>query len=141
MRSTLLIAGGNSGVGLETIRRFDSSSHEIHCATRSRDNLESLPNVTCHEFENPEGLPESADGAVYFPGTIQLKPFLRLSDEDFQADWEVNFLGAVRFLRRVVPALQESKAPSPGIVLFSTVAVQTGLPFHASIAGAKAAIE
>ena len=32
-------------------------------------------------------------------------------------------------------------ASSPSIVLFSTVAVQTGLPFHTSIAAAKGAVE
>ena len=36
--------------------------------------------------------------------------------------------------------LKKSALPS-SIVLFSTVAVQTGMPFHASIASAKGAIE
>ena len=68
-----------------------------------------------------------------------MKPFARLSDGDFQRDLEVNYLGCVRTIRQALPALKRSKQAS--IVLFSTVAVQTGLPFHASISGAKGAIE
>jgi NAD(P)-dependent dehydrogenase (short-subunit alcohol dehydrogenase family) len=76
---------------------------------------------------------------VYCPGTINLKPFGRLTDEDFQNELEVNFLGAVRAIRLAHPALKKSGKAS--LVLFSTVAVQTGLPFHASISGAKGAVE
>ena len=62
-----------------------------------------------------------------------------MSDEDFQQELEINYLGAVRAIRQAQPALK--KAGKASIVLFSTVAVQTGLPFHASISGAKGAIE
>ena len=54
-------------------------------------------------------------------------------------DWNVNFLGAVKMLRNYLPALQLSGNAS--VLLFSTVAVQTGMPFHASVAAAKGAIE
>lgn len=84
-------------------------------------------------------LPERLDGLVYFPGTITLKSFRALKDDDFRRDLEVNFFGAVRFIRAALPALQ--KADQAAIVLFSTVAVQTGMPFHASIAAAKGALE
>lgn len=51
----------------------------------------------------------------------------------------MNYLGAIRAIRLAHGALKRSGHGS--IVLFSTVAVQTGLPFHASIAGAKGAVE
>jgi NAD(P)-dependent dehydrogenase (short-subunit alcohol dehydrogenase family) len=54
-------------------------------------------------------------------------------------DLQINYLGAVKTIQKYLPQLQQSTAPS--IVLFSTVAVQKGMPFHASIAGAKGAIE
>ena len=41
--------------------------------------------------------------------------------------------------KHFLPALQA--AGSASVVLFSTVAVQTGMPFHASIASAKGAVE
>jgi NAD(P)-dependent dehydrogenase (short-subunit alcohol dehydrogenase family) len=79
------------------------------------------------------------DGLVYLPGSITLKPFNRLSAEDFLNDFQVNCLGAVAAIQSALPALKA--APSASIVLFSTIAVAQGLSFHASIAAAKGAVE
>jgi NAD(P)-dependent dehydrogenase (short-subunit alcohol dehydrogenase family) len=76
---------------------------------------------------------------VYCPGTINLKPFHRLKEEDFLHDFKVNHLGAVKVIQQALKALKKSENAS--IVLFSTVAVQTGLTFHSSVASAKGAIE
>jgi NAD(P)-dependent dehydrogenase (short-subunit alcohol dehydrogenase family) len=62
-----------------------------------------------------------------------------LKNEDYLNDLRVNFLGAVNMMRQLVPLLK--KGASPSVVFLSTVAVQTGLPFHASISAAKGAIE
>ena len=48
-------------------------------------------------------------------------------------------MGAVKIIQQLLPALKKAEAPS--VVFFSTVAVQTGMPFHASIAAAKGAVE
>jgi NAD(P)-dependent dehydrogenase (short-subunit alcohol dehydrogenase family) len=48
-------------------------------------------------------------------------------------------MGAVRTLQQVQPLLMASEQSS--VVFFSTVAVQTGMPFHASVAAAKGALE
>jgi NAD(P)-dependent dehydrogenase (short-subunit alcohol dehydrogenase family) len=51
----------------------------------------------------------------------------------------INFFGAVKIIQACLKNLK--KAESPSIVLFSTVAVQNGMPFHSGISGAKGAIE
>jgi NAD(P)-dependent dehydrogenase (short-subunit alcohol dehydrogenase family) len=76
---------------------------------------------------------------VYCPGTINLKPFHRISIADFKQEMEVNFYGAIRLLQACLKGLKKSNCPS--VVLYSTVAVQTGMGFHAGIASAKGAIE
>ena len=81
----------------------------------------------------------SLAGVVYMPGTINLKPFTRLSLEDFLMDFQINFMGAVKVLKQVLPVLKKQTQAS--IVLFSSVAVSQGLPFHTSIAAAKGAVE
>ncbi|MFT5468448.1 MAG: 3-oxoacyl-[acyl-carrier protein] reductase [Verrucomicrobiales bacterium] len=144
MNQTVLIAGGGSGIGLETVKRLSGRGSQIICATRSPEKLSGQPDITTIPFnaEDPApdlDLPDVLDGAVYFPGTISLKPFQTLKSDDFLRDLEVNFLGATRFLREALPSLKRSSSAS--VVLFSTVAVQTGLPFHASIAAAKGAVE
>lgn len=79
------------------------------------------------------------NGLVYFPGSITLKPFHRLTAEDFLDDFRVNCLGAVAAIQAALPALKA--AGNASVVLFSTVAVAQGMPFHASIAAAKGAVE
>lgn len=130
-----LIVGGSKGIGLSLAQLLTPQHHVL---TTSRQPGASLVWNAGDPFPT-EGLPEHLDGLVYAPGTINLKPFHRLTDSEFQEDWQVNVMGAVRVIRTVLPLLK--KGISPSIVLFSTVAVQQGLPFHASIAMAKGAIE
>ncbi len=145
MAKSYLIAGGNSGIGLESARKLSEAGHSVHCVGRSHDPLNEFSGVTFDSFDatdssiNPTGLPDSLNGLVYCPGTINLKPFHRFTEEEFLADLQVNFLGAVRLISQALPALKKSGRAS--IVLFSTVAVQTGMPFHSSIAAAKGAVE
>lgn len=85
------------------------------------------------------GFATQLDGLVYCPGSISLKPLRGLKREQFLSDLEVNYLGAVQTLQANHKLLQA--AGSASVVLFSTVAVGTGMPYHASIAGAKGAVE
>ncbi|MDA9111780.1 SDR family oxidoreductase, partial [Flavicella sp.] len=82
---------------------------------------------------------EALDALVYCPGSINLKPFARLQADDFRDDFEINVMGAVRVMQKYAPVLKKGKHPSA--LLFSTVAVKMGMPFHASIAAAKGAVE
>ena len=75
---------------------------------------------------------------VYCPGSITLKPFHRLSPDDFLADYQKNVLGAVRVLQFYFRTLKKNQG---SVVLFGTVASQQGMPFHASIAAAKGGLE
>lgn len=134
--------GGNSGIGLATAKLLKSYGINLIAASRSGDQLEGLGiPVQPFDAKNPGALelPETLDGLVYFPGTINLKPFHRLSMDDFRNDFEINCLGAANAIQQALPALK--KAPSASVVLFSTVAVAQGMVFHASIAAAKAAVE
>ncbi|MCB0643299.1 MAG: SDR family oxidoreductase, partial [Phaeodactylibacter sp.] len=58
---------------------------------------------------------------------------------DFQQDFEINVLGAVKVLKAARKALV--KAGNASVVLYSTVAVGQGMPFHASVAASKGAVE
>ena len=139
---TYLFIGGNSGIGLATAELLKSQGHEILAASRSSDQLAALGiSVQPYDATNPRPLvlPETLDGLIYFPGTITLKPFHRLTPEDFLTDFQINCLGAVHAIQQALPALK--KVPSASVVLFSTIAVAQGMAFHASIAAAKAAVE
>jgi 3-oxoacyl-[acyl-carrier protein] reductase len=84
-------------------------------------------------------LPSEVHGLAYCPGSITLKPFHGLKQADFQKDLDINLFGAIKAIQALLPTLKSTNGAS--VVLFSTVAARTGMPFHASIAAAKGAIE
>ncbi len=137
-----LLVGGNSGIGLATARRLLASEWTVSAAARHPEPLNEL-GIATQPFDATStttlDLPPTLDGLVYFPGTINLKPFHRLKSEDFRQDFEINCLAAAQVIQQALPALKKSGTAS--VVLFSTVAVGTGMPFHASIAAAKGALE
>ncbi|SEG00453.1 SDR family NAD(P)-dependent oxidoreductase [Algoriphagus boritolerans] len=133
----IVIVGGNSGIGAATAALLGDAGANLFLYSKSGNLTTQLD--TSVDFSEIPGLPDVIDGVVYCPGTINLKPFHRISIADFQNELEVNFFGAVRVLQACLKGLKKSS--SPAVVLYSTVAVQTGMGFHAGIASAKGAVE
>jgi len=139
----ILIIGGSSGIGLALAEHL-APHNTIYVASRSGEAVQHL-NVQHIDFDATQEeldvsrLPEVLHGFVYCPGSINLRPFKGLTVEAFQSDFELNVLGAVRSLKSVLSQL--SASGNAAVVFYSTVAVQTGMPFHSSIAAAKGAIE
>ena len=137
----ILIVGAASGTGLALAESL-VGTHELW--TTSHRSEKRLPshhftwNAASEDFPTHE-LPERLDGLVYCPGSIRLEPFRKLKLEAFREDFELNLIGAVRALQAALPALKAGYKSA--VVLFSTVAATTGMPMHASIASAKAAVE
>ncbi len=142
MSKHIAIIGGTSGIGRATVAQLQADGHFVHAACRSPEKLADL-GLVAQPFDaaapGPLTWPERLDGLVYFPGSISLKPFHRLTPEDFQRDLQVNLFGAIAALQSALPALKASG--NAAVVLFSTVAVAQGMPMHASIAAAKGAVE
>ena len=142
MSKHIAIIGGTSGIGRATVAQLQAEGNTVYAACRSPEKLADL-GIVAQPFDaaapGPLTWPERLDGFVYFPGSISLKPFHRLTAEDFQRDLQVNLFGAIAALQSALPALKASGNAS--IVLFSTVAVAQGMPMHASISAAKGAVE
>ena len=142
----ILIIGASSGIGLATARLLSKLNANLYTASRthSPELAELNTNFVELDVTQPlgtalDGLPEVLHGVVYCPGSIKLRPFERIPVADFQADFQLNVLGAVQVLQACMKRLK--KADGASVVLFSTVAADTGMSFHASIATAKAAVE
>jgi len=133
----IVIVGGNSGIGQAVVQILKEQGANLFLYSKSGEGTEALD--TSKDFESIPNLPEVIDGVVYCPGTINLRPFHRISIADFQQELDVNFLGAVRVLQACMKGLKKSDQAS--VVLYSTVAVQTGMGFHSGISSAKGAIE
>ena len=145
LTKTLLIVGGSSGIGAATLDLALLRGHRVIQASRHPELARVVPAVTSLEWDACGGefptqsLPDVLDGLVYCPGGIRLKPFARLSAAELREDLEVSLIGAVRAVQAALPALKRGQGA--GIVLFSTVAVRLGMPFHAAVASAKGAVE
>ena len=139
----ILIIGGSSGIGLALAEQL-APHNKVFIASRSGDAVQHLDiqhisyDATQDDLDTSQ-LPEELHGFIYCPGSINLRPFKGLKLEAFQSDFEVNVLGAVRSLKSVLSHL--SASGNAAVVLYSTVAVQTGMPFHSSVAASKGAIE
>jgi NAD(P)-dependent dehydrogenase (short-subunit alcohol dehydrogenase family) len=138
-----IVVGGSQGIGQSVVTKLVSKGHHVVNLSRNPCDFDGVENISFDALETNEGIFSTIsgpiDGLVYCPGSINLKPFHRLTTGDFEKDFQVNVLGAVKAIQGFLPVMKASGNAS--IVLFSTVAVQTGMGFHASIASSKGAIE
>ncbi|TCD11222.1 SDR family oxidoreductase [Pedobacter frigidisoli] len=141
----ILVVGGSSGIGLALIKDLVEKGATVYNASRTSseewpagikhlnlDVLEKLDDLTTF-------LPTELHGLVYSVGSITLKPFGRVSEDDFINDYRLNVIGAAKVIQQALKNLKAAGASS--IVLISSVAAQTGMGFHSSIAAAKAGVE
>jgi 3-oxoacyl-[acyl-carrier protein] reductase len=141
----ILVVGGSSGIGLALVKQLHSAGAKVFNASRhaATDWPASVEHIELDILADVSGLgtqlPEQLHGLVYCVGSINLKPFHRLTKTDFLNDYQLNVVGAVEVIQQALKALKN--APEAGIVLFSTVAAKTGMGFHASISAAKSGVE
>ncbi len=136
---TYLIVGCSYGIGEQIAIQLKAKGHKVIGISRT-----AAPHVDEHiilDILNDQLPPigEPLDGLVYCPGSINLKPFKGLKLDDYKRDLEINTFGLIKTLQQYQSNLKD--APNSSVVVFSTVAVQTGMSFHASIAVSKGAIE
>lgn len=136
----IIIIGGSKGIG-RAITESLLTTHQVINISRSTPEIqhENLSHYTCDVLVDELPEIDQADGLIYCPGSINLKPFNRLSIADFKTDFEINVIGAVKAIQAYTKTLLQSDSAS--VVLFSTVATKLGMPFHASVATAKSAVE
>jgi 3-oxoacyl-[acyl-carrier protein] reductase len=137
---TIIVVGGSKGIGNALVKLL-VPSHKVINISRTQPDFkhENLKHFSCDVISDELPIIEKADGLVYCPGSINLKPISRLSIDDFKSDFEINVLSAVKVIQKYLNILKQGDKPA--IVLFSTVASKLGMPFHASIATAKSGVE
>ncbi len=139
----IAIIGASSGIGLALTQMLEKDL-VIYAFSRSRGELPDSENIIWQELDvtgdlNFMELPEKLHGLVYCPGSITLKPVRGVKPDQVQHDFELNALAAFRTVQALYKPLLASGSAS--VVMFSTVAVSQGMPYHASVAMAKGAVE
>lgn len=139
------IVGGSSGIGRSLSTQLANAGNQVYSTFYKNEPINIQPNEHFNYLDvmdadlNIDFLPETIDGLIYCPGSINLLPFSRIKPADFIADFNLQVLGAIKVIQATLPKLKKGQEPS--IVLFSTVAVQTGFNFHSQVALSKGAIE
>jgi NAD(P)-dependent dehydrogenase (short-subunit alcohol dehydrogenase family) len=145
MMKNILVVGASSGIGKEIADQLIETNNRVYATWRNKEIDSRTEFISWHRLDvmdellSLDFLPEELHGFVYCPGSINLRPFERIKPVDFEKDFQLQVMGAVRILQAIIPKLKKSGNAS--VVLFSTVAVQTGFPFHAQVAASKGAIE
>jgi NAD(P)-dependent dehydrogenase (short-subunit alcohol dehydrogenase family) len=152
MSEITIIVGGAGGVGSALARRLVAAGRQVHLIGRDHRRLAAIAGELGASSAVADVLDAGAlkaaveaagpaiGGLAYAVGSINLKPVSRLNDADFENDFRLNALGAVRSVQAALPALKAAHG-TPAVLLFSTVAVAQGFTAHASVAMAKGAVE
>jgi len=138
--NNILIIGGSKGIGNAIIQNLIDDNLIVNISrTPPIVSHQNLTHIDCNVLSDDLPELEKIDTLIYCPGSINLKPISRLKLDDFRNDFEINVIGAVKAIQHYLPSLKRSTQPN--ILLFSTVATKLGMPFHASVAAAKSAVE
>lgn len=140
-----LIIGGSGGIGMALAKQLAQSGNNVIATYNKNEPVQVGSNIRFHQLNilddtiTLDFLPDELSGIIYCPGSINLRPFERIKPADFESDYKLQVIGAIKIIQAVLPKLK--KAENASIVLFSTVAVQSGFPFHTQVAASKGAIE
>ncbi|MBR4809516.1 MAG: SDR family NAD(P)-dependent oxidoreductase [Bacteroidales bacterium] len=145
----VLITGVSSGFGRATARKLASEGHTVYGTCR-RD-VEPIPGVTYIKAEvtSDEDCRAAVQQVLDEQGRIDVfinnagmgigGPLEFSSIEQARRQMDVNWLGMVRFLHYVLPAMRSQK--SGKIICISSIGGLMGLPFQGLYSASKFAIE
>lgn len=153
MTAPTIILGGSGGIGSALAERLVADGRAVHLIARDRerlvaiaDRLGGVPTSPC-DVTDVDALRQTVaavaekdgvSGLAYCVGSIVLKPLKRLTADDLLSAFRLNAVGAAIAVQAAEKALRASHG---AVVLFSTVAAQSGFPNHTPIAMAKGAVE
>ena len=133
MKNILLI-GASSEAALSLYENFNQQYNFIRLSRADSQSCVSNFDILDTSTYYTEEL--KYDGLVYFPGTINLKPFKSLKIEDFYNDFDVSVMGLIKVLKYYHSYFNKDAS----LVFISSLASKLGMPFHSSVSVAKSAL-
>lgn len=145
----ILITGITSGFGKAMAKQLSEDGHKVYGTHRKAN--EFLPGVTYIKAEATDDAQCEAAVKQVLDAEGRIDVFINnagmgiggplefCSLEDAQRQMDVNWMGMVRFLHHVVPAMR--KQGSGKILCFSSIGGLMGLPFQGLYSASKFAIE
>ena len=149
MSEKYLIVGATGSIGSSLADQLYATGKKIHLVSRNEEETKSLSEKLNCSYTITDVLEEKfvdkiksdieeVNGIAYCVGSIDLKPFRMVTENDFNKCMKLNLYSAVELIKGYQESLKRNKG---SIVLFSTVAAQRGFANHTIIASTKAAVE
>ncbi len=145
---TVLVTGGNRGIGLAIARAFAAAGDRVVVTTRSGQAPDGLAAVPCEvtDTASVDAAFAAAEGLLGGPvevlvanaGITRDQLLLRMTDEDFAAVVDTNLAGAFRCARRASKGMIRLKRGR--MIFVSSVVGLYGSPGQANYAASKAAL-
>ncbi len=148
VKRSVLITGGNRGIGLATALRFAADGHRVAVTSRSGEPVhDSLKVVKC-DVTDPDSVDRAVSEAESDLGPIEVLVsnagitddglVLRMKDESFTRVLDTNLTGGFRVARRVVKSMMRGRWGR--IVFISSVVGLGGQAGQANYAASKAGL-
>ncbi len=150
MSGKFIIFGATGSIGSSLAEQMKVAGNDnVHLVSRNQSEVESIASKYGFSFTVADVLEdgfiskvkndlEDTVGIAYCIGSIDLKPFKMVSENDFNKCMKLNLYSAVEAIKGYQESLKKNKG---SVVLFSTAAVHRGFTNHSIIASAKAAVE
>jgi 3-oxoacyl-[acyl-carrier protein] reductase len=144
---SVLVTGGNRGIGLAIARAFAETGDTVTITHRSGDPPEGLAGVRCDvtdpssvaaAFSTVEERQGPVEVLIANAGVTRDTLLLRMSDDDFSTVVDTNLIGAFRVLRHAARGML--RARKGRIVLIGSVVGLLGSPGQANYAATKAGL-
>ncbi|TWT54019.1 2-(S)-hydroxypropyl-CoM dehydrogenase [Rubripirellula amarantea] len=143
-QANYVVVGGSRGIGLGIVKRLVVRGASVTVLSRTSDELNfdgvrHVPFDVLNDGVPQDAMPATIDGLAYCPGSINLGPLRGVKADVMLADYQLNVIGAVKCVQAAMAGMKAAQRSS--VVMFSTVAVQQGLPMHSVVAASKGALE
>lgn len=147
MSRSVLVTGGNRGIGLAIARAFAENGDRVAVTYRSGEPPEGLLGVACDvtdtttvdaAFASAESAHGPVEVVVANAGLTRDQLLLRMSDEDFGGVLDTNLTGAFRVARRASKGMLRLKRGR--MIFISSVVGLYGGPGQANYAASKAGL-
>ncbi len=147
MSRSVLVTGGNRGIGLAIARRFAAAGDAVTVTSRSGDAVDGLSVVRCDvtdtavvdaAFVTVEKAQGPVEVLVANAGITRDKLLVMMSEDDFSAPLDTNLTGAFRVTKRALrPMIRRRRGR---IILISSVAGLLGSGGQTNYAASKAGL-
>lgn len=144
---TVLVTGGNRGIGLACTQSFLADGHRVATVSRSGGEVDGAFAVACDTTDGAAvdqavAAVEAELGPVEIlvanAGITKDGLMVRMSDEDFASVIDTNLTGTFRFARAVTKKMMRARFGR--IVFTSSVGAYMGSPGQANYAASKAGL-